>query len=291
MADADDGLETFRKALALRFGGETLAYEPGESAQDLPEVWRQMAVRGSCRHFRAEPVAPELIYMLCALALAAPTKSDLQQRDIVIIDDAALRGEIDRLMATGPLAQDWVPDASQLLIFCGNHRRQRQIHELRGHPFVNDHLDAFFNAACDAAIALGAFVIAAEARGLGCTPISAIRNHAERISELIGLPEHVFPFAGLAVGWPKFEKPRISPRLPLAATVHRNRFDNADAAGVIEAYDRRREGIKPMTAQRNTDLFGTSEFYGWSEDKARQYAQPEREDWGAYVRRRGFKLD
>jgi nitroreductase/FMN reductase [NAD(P)H] len=46
-----------------------------------------------------------------------------------------------------------------------------------------------------------------------------------------------------------------------------------------------------MTAQRNTDLFGTSEFYGWSEDKARQYAQPEREGWGAYIRRRGFKLD
>jgi nitroreductase/FMN reductase [NAD(P)H] len=204
MADAEDELETFRKALALRYGGEPLAYGQGESVQDLPEVWRQLAARGSCRHFRDESVAPELIETLCALALAAPSKSDLQQRDIVIIDDATLRAEIDRLMATFPLAQDWIPGAPLLLIFCGNHRRQRQLHELRGHPFVNEHLDAFFNAACDAAIALGAFVIAAEARGLGCTPISAIRNHAERISELIDLPEHVFPFAGLAVGWPKF---------------------------------------------------------------------------------------
>ncbi|NJM34133.1 MAG: NADPH-dependent oxidoreductase, partial [Rhodomicrobium sp.] len=67
---------------------------------------------------------------------------------------------------------------------------------MRGHPFANDHLDAFFNAACDAAIALTAFILAAEARGLGCTPISAIRNHAEAVSELLGLPDHVFPFVG-----------------------------------------------------------------------------------------------
>jgi nitroreductase len=291
MAYTDDELQTFRRALTMRYGGELMAHGIGAAAQGLPEVWRQIAARGSCRHFRDEPVEPELVETLCALALAAPTKSDLQQRDIVIIDDAALRGEIDRLVSTGPLAQDWIPGAPLLLIFCGNHRRQRQLHELRGHPFVNDHLDAFFNAACDAAIALGAFVIAGEARGLGCAPISAIRNHAERIGELIGLPEHVFPFAGLAVGWPKFEKPQISPRLPLAATVHRNRFDGTDAARVIEAYDRRRHGIKPMMAQRNTERYGTSEFYGWSEDKARQYAQPEREGWGAYIRRRGFKLD
>jgi nitroreductase/FMN reductase [NAD(P)H] len=32
-------------------------------------------------------------------------------------------------------------------------------------------------------------------------------------------------------------------------------------------------------------------MYGWSEDKARQYAVPERADFGAYVRARGFRLD
>jgi nitroreductase/FMN reductase [NAD(P)H] len=34
-----------------------------------------------------------------------------------------------------------------------------------------------------------------------------------------------------------------------------------------------------------------TEPYGWSEDKARQYAHPERADFGAYVRRIGFRLD
>jgi nitroreductase/FMN reductase [NAD(P)H] len=62
-----------------------------------------------------------------------------------------------------------------LLLFCGNNRRQRRIHTLRDRHFANDHLDAFFNAAVDAAIALSAFVIAAEAEGLGVCPVSAVR--------------------------------------------------------------------------------------------------------------------
>jgi nitroreductase/FMN reductase [NAD(P)H] len=37
--------------------------------------------------------------------------------------------------------------------------------------------------------------------------------------------------------------------------------------------------------------FGAAPAYGWSEDKARQYARPERAGFGAFVRAKGFKLD
>ena len=283
-----DDAAILKDRLALRYGDLPFGID---GSRDIPELWLQLAGRGSCRSFRDEPVAPELVDTLCALALASPTKSDLQQRDIVIIDDAKIRTRIDELTTTGPLAQGWIGGAPQLLIFCGNNRRQRQLHEMRGHAFVNDHLDAFFNAACDAAIALSAFVLAAEAIGLGCTPISAIRNHAEEVSALLGLPEYVFPFAGLAMGWPAFESPLASPRLPLSATVHRNRFDESGIDAKIDDYDRRRDGIRPMTRPRDPARFGEVALYGWSEDKARQYAGPERTDWGDYVRRRGFRLD
>jgi FMN reductase [NAD(P)H] len=36
---------------------------------------------------------------------------------------------------------------------------------------------------------------------------------------------------------------------------------------------------------------GEAEFYGWSEDKARQYAEPLRADFGAFLRAKGFCLD
>ena len=37
--------------------------------------------------------------------------------------------------------------------------------------------------------------------------------------------------------------------------------------------------------------WGEARVYGWSEDKARQYAVPLRADFGAFVRAKGFNLD
>jgi nitroreductase len=285
----DNGNDALRTALAYRFGTPAADIAAGAGPDTCPDTWLQLAKRGSCRHFTDRTVASELIETLCALALSSPSKSDLQQRDIVIIDDPALRARLDTLMTTGPLAQAWISSAPSLLVFCGNNRRQRQIHEWREKPFVNDHLDAFFNASVDAGITLTAFVVAAEAAGLGCTPISAIRNHAQEVSDLLGLPDHVFPVAGLGLGWPKWG-PRISPRLPLAATVHRNTFSETGLKETVEAYDRRRNGVQPMQSQRAVEHFGKADFYGWSEDKARQYAGPERADFGAFVLKKGFVL-
>jgi len=257
---------------------------------DAPPSQHQLAARGSVRSFSSDPVPFELLHRLCALALCAPTKSDLQQRDIVIVDDATLKQRILAPLTEGPTGQAWLKAAPTLLIFCGNNRRQRLWHGWRDKPFANDHLDAFFNAAVDAGIALTAFVLAAEAQGLGTCPISAIRNHAAAVSALLNLPQHVFPVAGLAVGWPA-AAPRQSFRLPLEVTVHRNTYREEGLRDAVEGYDRRREAAQPYGQQRYVDRFGRVEHYGWSEDKARQYAEPERADFGAFIRERGFRLD
>lgn len=274
-------------ALNRRFGTDAanLGLPP-----DAPAFHRQLAARGSIRSFTPAPVPFDLLHRLCALALCAPTKSDLQQRDIVIVDDAELRRQILSPLTKGAAAQAWLDDVPALLIFCGNNRRQRLWHAWRGKPFANDHLDAFFNASVDAGIALSAFVLAAEAQGLGTCPISAIRNRAAEVSTLLSLPQHVFPVAGLGVGWPA-RAPRQSMRLPLDVTVHRNAYREHGLREAIEDYDRRREVAQPYREQRYVEMFGKSATYGWSEDKARQYAVPERADFGVYIRARGFSLD
>jgi nitroreductase/FMN reductase [NAD(P)H] len=276
-----------RDALNRRFGTDdaNLVVAP-----DAPPLHRQLATRGVVRYFKPEPVPYDLLHRLCGLALCAPTKSDLQQRDIVIIDDAKLKDQILAPLTEGPIGQAWLKNVPALLIFCGNNRRQRLWHQWRGKPFANDHLDAFFNASVDAGIALTAFVLAAEAQGLGACPISVIRNRAAAVSELLHLPQHVFPVAGLGVGWPAVA-PKQSMRLPLEVTVHRNGYQEGDVRSAIDGYDRRREAAQPYREQRSTDVFGTATPYGWSEDKARQYAMSERADFGAYIRARGFRLD
>lgn len=270
-------MPSLKDALAARFGD---APDPPAEAGPLAD----MAARGVCRAYSDAPVAPELVRTLCAVALSSPSKSDLQQRDIVVVTDPAIRARLDAITGF-----DWQPAAPVMLVFCANHARFHECHRIAGVPVANDHLDGFFNAAVDAAIALGACVAAAERIGLGCCPISVIRNAAAEVAGLLALPDRVIPVAGLTIGWPA-RPPRISPRLSLAATVHENRF-TADQAPGIREYDARRAAVQPFPRQRDPGRWGEKPDYGWSDDKARQYAEPQREDWGAFVRARKFSLE
>jgi len=183
----------------------------------------------------------------------------------------------------------WIMDAAVFLVFCGNNRRIRQVGEWRGKPFANEHLDHFMNAAVDAGIVMMSFIRAAEAAGLGTCPISHVRNHAELTSRVLELPEGMFPVAGLCVGYPA-EEGRITPRLPLEVTVHMDRYDESGLRERIEAYDRRRHAVLPYRKQRDARRYGAADFYGWSEDKARQCSVSERADFGAFIRKQGFSL-
>lgn len=275
--------ERIRDALAERFGAPLDVIEadfPG-----LKELAR-IASHRSHRKYRKQPIDPGLLRLLFACALSAPSKSDLQQADIIHVADRAGIMAIVELIPDMP----WINDAPVFLVFCGNNRRIRQIGEWRGKPFANDHLDHFMNAAVDAGLVMMNFIRAAEAVGLGACPISAIRNHPHEVSRLLALPDWVFPVAGLCVGYPA-EVGRISARLPLEVTVHVDRYDETDVGEKIDAYDRRRHALQPYRRQRHTERYGQAAFYGWSEDKARQYSVPERADFGAFIRAKRFKLD
>jgi nitroreductase/FMN reductase [NAD(P)H] len=268
-------------ALAERFGAA-----PGVNPE-LPglEELARMAEHRSHRKFASRSVDSGLLRLLFACAFSAPSKSDLQQADIVNVAD---RAKI-KAIADGIPDMPWIADAPVFLVFLANNRRIRQIGDWRGKPFANDHLDHFLNAAVDAALAMMSFIRAAEAAGLGACPVSHVRNHPHELARLLALPEWVFPVAGLCVGYPA-ESGRISPRLPLEVTVHVDRYDETGIRERIDAYDRRRHALLPYRKQRYADRYANVDFYGWSEDKARQYSVSERADFGAFVREKGFSL-
>jgi len=269
------------RALDERFGTQI----PVAADQIGADALARILEHRSHRRFLEQPVGAELLQLLFACALSAPSKSDLQQADIVHVSDAAKRKVIADLIPDNP----WVRSAPVFLVFCGNNRRTRQVADWRGKSFANDHLDAFFNAAVDAGIVMATFIHAAEAAGLGCCPISSVRNHAQTVSDLLALPDWVFPVAGMCVGYPAAPG-RITSRLPLDVTVHVDRFDEAGIAAKIDDYDRRRDARQPYREQRSVEIYGEADFYGWSEDKARQYSVVQRADFGAFIRGKRFKL-
>lgn len=278
----DDSAEAIRTALFERFG-EQFAVDPRLAGLD---ALLRIAGHRSHRRYAARAVAPDLLRLLCACALSAPSKSDLQQADIVVVDDPAIRKAI---VATIP-DMPWILDAPVFLVFAANGARLPALCELRGKPFPNDHLDQFFNAAVDAAIVMATFIHAAAMVGLGCCPISAIRDQPRVVSDALNLPDRIVPVAGLCVGWPA-QAGDVTPRLSLCTTVIENAYAERDLAEQIDAYDRRRAGLRPYRRQRNVERWGETQPYGWSEDKARQYAEPTRTDFGRFVRGKGFCLD
>ena len=265
----------------------------GESA-DVPDALERnrellgLAAHRSHRAFTSEPVPPAVLRALLAAAFSAPSKSDLQQSCVVHVSARSGRERIAALIPSMP----WIADAPVLYVFCGDNRRIRRICELRGTRFANDHFDSFFNAAVDTGLVMAGFIRAAQAAGLGCCPLSAVRNHADEISRMLGLPDHVFPVAGVAAGYPA-KKRRITPRLPLDAFVHVDRYDDGGVEQWIASYDARRHAALPLDPDRQRDpgRFGRAEFYGWSEDKARQVAVSERDDFGDFVRSKRFRID
>jgi nitroreductase len=240
------------------------------------------------RQYTGEPISEALLQTVLAAGLSAPAKSDLQQVAIVRVEDPARRKAIAAIVPAMP----WVAQAARFLVVCGDSRRIRKICELREKPFANDHLDAFFNAATDAAMVLQNLIRAASAVGLGTCPVSVIRNQAARVAEVLELPRWVFPVAGLCLGWPSREG-FVSMRLPTTLTVHTDRYDDSNFTTEIDGYDRRRNARHAIAenAWRDVGRFGKPDFYGWSEDKARQVATPERQDFAAFVRRQGFNLE
>ena len=103
-------VQNIAHALQQRFG-EEVAVDPGLNGLD--ELAR-IAGHRVHRRYDGRPVDPALLRLLCACTLSAPSKSDLQQRDIVIVEDRAVlraaRIGQEFVVEVNPEIQAWLAD-------------------------------------------------------------------------------------------------------------------------------------------------------------------------------------
>ena len=274
---------TIADLIEKRFGLNT---DAGRDMQGFDELTNILNHR-SHRRYKNKPIPDKLLEVLLAAAFSAPAKSDLQQSSVVVIRDKEKQEAIADMIPSMP----WLRTCPLLMIFLGDSRRIRRICEMRNKPFANDHLDAFLNAAVDAGLVLMNFMRAAEAVGLGCCPISVVRNHIDEVAQLLELPNFVFPVAGMTAGYPS-DDGYLSLRLPPAVNVHINAYNDTQLEQEIDSYDKRRDSIFsiPPEKQRKVEEYGVANFYGWSEDKARQVSSRERDQLATYLIKKGFNL-
>ncbi|MDP3417326.1 nitroreductase family protein [Falsiroseomonas sp.] len=249
---------------------------------EIPAGLAMLLDRRVTRSYRPDPVPDALLDLILAGAQSAPAKSDLQQYSILVTRNSEKIAQVADAIGTMP----WIKQAPVLLLFCGDIRRGRQVCAAQGREHGNDSIDTFLNASADAALAMGFGIMAAEAMGLGTCPISYVRNNLALVQGLFGLPEGVFPLAGLTLGFPD-KRNETSPRLPPAVVVHRETYDDSRLAAALPAYD----ALRPPGKPRYPDVHGPKpEGCTWSENAARQLSVPERANFRAWLATRGINL-
>jgi nitroreductase/FMN reductase [NAD(P)H] len=276
-------MATARQLFQARFGVDPRFLGDGELDKPLAAMLR----RRSHRAFRPEKLPDDLLEALLACAQSAPSKSDLQQFSIVIVDDPAAR----RVVLGRAPADEWMRTAPHVAVFCADMRRGQRIAALRGYEHENDNLDTFLNASIDASLAMGFLMTTAEAVGVGCCPISLIRDRIADVASTLALPPGVYPVAGFCFGWPAREG-EVSMRLPPTVVLHHEKYDESGLEEELAAYDQRRNARQPIAPhkQRLVAKYGQSAEYTWSENAGRQLSAAERPDFRSFLLANGFSL-
>ena len=252
------------------------------------ETLKSILSRRSIRKFLNKPISKELLSLILAAAQSAPSKSNLQQYSILVIQDQNIKNEISNLIGN----TKWALTAPIFFLYLADIRRNIIITNDRGYEHKNNNVDTFMNGVIDAALSMQSTICASESIGLGVCPISMIRNIIEEVKVICKLPKGVFPIAGLALGWPD-QRSNVSIRLSQDIVIHFDKYDEKDLIQKINKYDEivfKKDPI-PENKQRHVDLYGVAKKGTWSENISRQLSVPERSNFKNWLKENGFNLE
>ena len=164
----------------------------------------------SIRKFTDQSIPRDLFLELIRAGQSAATSSHVQAYSIIHVKNPANREKIAELAG----GQPYIATCSDFLVFCADMKRPTDSAERTGAEVVRGMTEQFLVASVDTALMAQNVVVAAESAGLGICYIGGIRNNPSEISELLQLPDHVFPVFGLCLGYPD-QDPEVKPRLPV----------------------------------------------------------------------------
>lgn len=160
-------------------------------------IQKQLAHR-TIREFKDERIPEDLFAQLMEVARRTPTSNGMQSSSIIRVTDPEKRKEIADVCKQGYVAR-----APELLILVADLYRNYRIAGGKGchEPSARD-MDRFFQGFTDACLTAQNIANAAEAADLGVMFLGSILNDAEKIIEILDLPELTMPVVGLGIGYP-----------------------------------------------------------------------------------------
>lgn len=198
----------------------------------MNQVIEVMKQHRSIRKFQAKPVEENLIRAVLEAAQHASTSNFVQAYTIVNVKDPEKRAQIAAL--AGP--QPWVEQSPLFLVFCADLKRHEKACGMCGTAMVQGYTEQFIIATVDAALVAQNALLAAESLGLGGVYIGGIRNDPQKVCDLLGIPDLVYPVFGMCLGYPA-EDPQTKPRLPLDAVLKVDHYSDAGDETRLSTYD------------------------------------------------------
>jgi len=230
----------------------------------------------SIRKFTGQAIEPALLDDLIEAGQAAATSSFLQGSTIIRITDKDRRAQLAQLAGN----QAYVETAAEFMVFCADLKRPGNYCRKYGKPFAGDYTEHFIIATVDVALMAQSLVTAAESAGLGICYIGGIRNNPGPVSELLALPQGVYPVFGLCLGYPD-QDPECKPRLPKSVIVKEEVYTEEGDDEAIADYDERiREYYRTRT--------GGGHGISWTEQVATLLSEKSRPHMSEFLASQGF---
>lgn len=136
--------------------------------------------------------------------------------------------------------QPMVCQAGAVVTFCADVNRFSQWCLQRGATPGYHNFGWFVNAAIDAMLASENFALEAENQGLGICYLGTTTYTAARIVDVLSLPRGVVPVTTLVVGYAA-EQPELTPRLPLEAVIHYDKYTAYTSQEIDQIYQQTEE--------------------------------------------------
>ena len=196
----------------------------------MNDVIKLLKSHRSIRKFSDRPIAHELLIELIQAGQGAATSSHVQAYTVIHVKNSANRDQIAELAG----GQSYIASCADFLVFCADMKRPTEASERAGSNVVRGMTEQLLVATVDTALMAQNVATAAESEGLGICYIGGIRNNPQAISDLLKLPEHVYPVFGMCLGYPAHE-PEVKPRLPVEAILKEDYY--SDDSAQVQAFD------------------------------------------------------
>lgn len=235
----------------------------------------------SIRKYTDAPVAKEQVEMIVAAGQMASSSSNVQAYTVIAVTDPLQKERLKELCGQ----QAYITECPVFLVWCADLSRLKHAaeHHLPEKQSYEQTTENFIVATVDAALAAQNAAVAAESLGLGMVYIGGIRNQSQEVSELLGLPELVYPVFGMCLGYPN-QEPGQRPRLPQEAVLHWEQYRPQQSEVAVEQYD---EIMTEYLRERT----GGAKDTPWSLLMAEKLAQPSRLHMKLFLQDKGFLKD